>query len=269
MKGALKVCIYCCRFMVYFPLRTREQTQARLGAEANASGGRDGRVWEQRRMQTGRSSLTSWEFVFTRHPGGGPLRVWFALHQACRPRLASESKLTDGSYNISKSVGKIILNLPRALFFDLKRSTNWEQSIKLVWMHCRDSACVMSFSAIIEDDAKSYEESILDTSLTATAHQLATNIPIHVRDLIINIDTSEYAKENLQPNLQPNLANTSTRCLWNQLFYLALYKWNMQTLPIIQIKDIGWQSWARLCKWFWKKDRIQVGESNGKQASDV
>lgn len=39
---------------------------------------------------------------------------------------------------------------------------------------------------------------ILDTSLTATAHQLATNIPIHVRDLIINIDTSEYAKENLQ-----------------------------------------------------------------------
>lgn len=71
----------------------------------------------------------------------------------------------------------------------------------------------MSFSAIIEDDAKSYEESILDTSLTATAHQLATNIPIHVRDLIINIDTSEYAKENLQPNLQPNLANTSTRCL--------------------------------------------------------
>lgn len=65
-------------------------------------------------------------------------------------------------------------------------------------MHCRDSACVMSFSAIIEDDAKSYEESILDTSLTATAHQLATNIPIHVRDLIINIDTSEYAKENLQ-----------------------------------------------------------------------
>lgn len=57
---------------------------------------------------------------------------------------------------------------------------------------------VTAFSAIIEDDAKSYEESILDTSLTATAHQLATNIPIHVRDLIINIDTSEYAKENLQ-----------------------------------------------------------------------
>lgn len=99
------------------------QRRMRLGAETDASGSRGGRVWEQRRMQTGRSSLTSWEFVFTRHPGG-PLRVWFALHQACRPRLASESKLTDGSYNISKSVGKIILNLPRALFFDLKRSTN-------------------------------------------------------------------------------------------------------------------------------------------------
>ena len=53
MKGALKVCIYCCRFMVYFPLRTREQTQARLGAEANASRGRGGCVWEQRRMRLG------------------------------------------------------------------------------------------------------------------------------------------------------------------------------------------------------------------------
>ena len=39
--------------MVYFPLRTREQTQARLGAEANASGGRGGRAWEQRRMCLG------------------------------------------------------------------------------------------------------------------------------------------------------------------------------------------------------------------------
>lgn len=39
--------------MVYFPLRTREQTQARLGAEANASGSRDGRLREQRRMQLG------------------------------------------------------------------------------------------------------------------------------------------------------------------------------------------------------------------------
>ena len=38
MKGALKVCIYCCRFIVYFSQRTREQTQARLGAEADADG---------------------------------------------------------------------------------------------------------------------------------------------------------------------------------------------------------------------------------------
>ena len=53
MKGALKVCIYCCRFMVYFPLRTRGQTQARLGAEVNASGGRGGRAWEQRRSCLG------------------------------------------------------------------------------------------------------------------------------------------------------------------------------------------------------------------------
>lgn len=29
--------------------------------------------------------------------GGCPLRVWFELHQACRPRFASESKLTDGA----------------------------------------------------------------------------------------------------------------------------------------------------------------------------
>ena len=73
------------------------QRRMRLGAEADASGGRGGRVWGQRRMQTGRSSLTSWEFVFTRHRGGCPLRVWFALHQVCRPRLASESRLTDGA----------------------------------------------------------------------------------------------------------------------------------------------------------------------------
>ena len=39
--------------MVYFSQRTREQTQARLGAEADASGSRGGRVWEQRRMRLG------------------------------------------------------------------------------------------------------------------------------------------------------------------------------------------------------------------------
>lgn len=57
---------------------------------------------------------------------------------------------------------------------------------------------VTAFSAIIEDDAKSYEESILDTSLVATAHQLATNVSDHVKDLIISIDTSEHTKESLQ-----------------------------------------------------------------------
>lgn len=72
------------------------QRRMRLGAEAVVSGSRGGCVWEQRRMQTGRSSLTSWEFVFTRHRGC-PLRDWFELHQACRPRLASESRLTDGA----------------------------------------------------------------------------------------------------------------------------------------------------------------------------
>lgn len=39
--------------MVYFSQRTREQTQARLGAEADASGGRGSRIWEQRRMRLG------------------------------------------------------------------------------------------------------------------------------------------------------------------------------------------------------------------------
>ena len=47
-------------------------------------------------MQTGRSSLTSWEFVFTRHRGR-LLQDWFALHQGCRPRFSSESRLTDGA----------------------------------------------------------------------------------------------------------------------------------------------------------------------------
>lgn len=57
---------------------------------------------------------------------------------------------------------------------------------------------VTAFSATIEDDSKSYEESIIDTSLVATAHQLATNVSDYVKDLIISIDTSEYAKENIQ-----------------------------------------------------------------------
>ena len=70
---------------------------ANAGADASASGGRGGCVWGQRRMQTGRSSLTSWEFVFTKHRGGCPLRVWFEMHQACRPHLASESRLTGGA----------------------------------------------------------------------------------------------------------------------------------------------------------------------------
>lgn len=89
--------------MVYFPLRTREQTQARLGAEANASGGRGGRVWEQRRMRLGaEADADGAKFadklgICIYEASGGPLRVWFELHQACRPRLASESKLTDGA----------------------------------------------------------------------------------------------------------------------------------------------------------------------------
>lgn len=53
MKRALKVCIDCCRFMVYFSQRTREQTQAHLGAEAVVSGGRGGCSWEQRRSRLG------------------------------------------------------------------------------------------------------------------------------------------------------------------------------------------------------------------------
>ena len=53
MKRALKVCIYCCRFMAYFSQRTREQTQAHLGAEAVVSGGRGGCVWGQRRSRLG------------------------------------------------------------------------------------------------------------------------------------------------------------------------------------------------------------------------
>lgn len=57
---------------------------------------------------------------------------------------------------------------------------------------------VTAFSAIIVDDAKSYEKSIVDTHLVATAHQLATSISEHVKDLIISIDASEYTKESLQ-----------------------------------------------------------------------
>lgn len=49
----MKVCIDCCRFMVYFSQRTREQTQAHLGAEAVVSGGRGGRIREQRRSRLG------------------------------------------------------------------------------------------------------------------------------------------------------------------------------------------------------------------------
>lgn len=104
---------------------------ANAGADASASRGRGECVWGQRRSCLGAEAdadgakfADKLGICIYEASGGGPLRVWFALHQACRPRLASESKLTDGSYNISKSVGKIILNLPRALFFDLKRSTN-------------------------------------------------------------------------------------------------------------------------------------------------
>lgn len=66
---------------------------------------------------------------------------------------------------------------------------------------------VTAFSAIIEDDAKSYEESVIDTSLVATSHQLATNLPINVKDLIISMDKSEYTKEVLQ--LETQLATKS------------------------------------------------------------
>lgn len=57
---------------------------------------------------------------------------------------------------------------------------------------------ITAFSAIIEDDAKSYEESVYDTSLVATAHQLATSAPNHLKDLIININKAECSKEEMQ-----------------------------------------------------------------------
>ena len=76
----------------------------RLGAETDASGSRGGRVWEQRRSCLGAEAdadgakfADKLGICIYEASGGGPLRVWFALHQACRPRLASESRLTDGA----------------------------------------------------------------------------------------------------------------------------------------------------------------------------
>lgn len=74
----------------------------RLGAEANASGGRGGCVWERRRMRLGaEADADGAKFadklgICIYEASGGALRVWFELHQACRPRLASESRLTSG-----------------------------------------------------------------------------------------------------------------------------------------------------------------------------
>lgn len=120
----------------------------------------------------------------------------------------------------------------------------------------------MSFSAIIEDDAKSYEESILDTSLTATAHQLATNIPIHVRDLIINIDTSEYAKENLQ--LATKLA-TKSRQYFDKVslkpaILSGLIQMKYTDAPNHPNQRYRLTELGKAVQMILKKDRIQVGK---------
>ena len=103
---------------------------ANAGADASASGGRGGCVWGQRRMQTGRSSLTSWEFVFTRHRGGGAASlVWVAS-------------------SLSAPFGKRIQTVKRRICIPIehfKYNANWEQSIKhkFAWMLYRDAACIM------------------------------------------------------------------------------------------------------------------------------
>ena len=45
------------QFKTYTFCRTREQRRSSLGAEAVASGSRDGRAWEQRRSRLGRDTL--------------------------------------------------------------------------------------------------------------------------------------------------------------------------------------------------------------------
>ena len=93
-------------------------------------GSRRKRVWGQRRMQTGRSSLTSWEFVFTRHRGGGAASlVWVAS-------------------SLSAPFGKRIQTVKRRICIPIehfKYNANWEQSIKhkFAWMLYRDAACIM------------------------------------------------------------------------------------------------------------------------------
>ena len=44
--------------MVYFSQRTREQRRSRLGAEADASGGRGERIWDLIRARLGAEALT-------------------------------------------------------------------------------------------------------------------------------------------------------------------------------------------------------------------
>lgn len=104
--------------MVYFPLRTREQTQARLGAEANASGGRDGCVWEQRRSCLGAEAdadgakfADKLGICIYEASGGMPAArlvcVASSLSAPFGKRIQIDRRC--GSYNISKSVGKISL----------------------------------------------------------------------------------------------------------------------------------------------------------------
>ena len=75
---------------------------ANAGADASASGGRGGCVWEQRRSCLGaEADADGAKFanklgICIYEASGGALRVWFELHQVCRPHLASESRLSSG-----------------------------------------------------------------------------------------------------------------------------------------------------------------------------
>ena len=76
---------------------------ANAGADASASGGRGECVWGQRRSCLGAEAdadrakfADKLGICIYEASGGCPLRVWFALHQVCRPHLASESRLSSG-----------------------------------------------------------------------------------------------------------------------------------------------------------------------------
>lgn len=77
-------------------------SSANAGADASASGGRGGCVWEQRRSCLGaEADADGAKFadklgICIYEASGGALRVWFELHQVCRPHLASESRLSSG-----------------------------------------------------------------------------------------------------------------------------------------------------------------------------